>query len=455
MFAHPVRSLCFNRCAVGRIANFSSVAAMASNKFRLPDKYQGLEKNVWVEFIQLALENKPVNLGQGFPDFAAPDYVTGSLKDVVTGPDVLLNQYTRGFGHPRLIAALSKLYSGFVGRNINGATEIIVTVGAYEALFCSIMGHVNSGDEVIVIEPFFDCYEPMIRLAGGVPRFIPLRPKRKEGVVHASDFVLDEAELESMFNEKTKAIIVNTPHNPLGKVFTADELQTIANLCQKYNCLAIMDEVYEHMVFEGQKHIRMATLPGMWDRTITIGSAGKTFSVTGWKLGWAYGPAELIRNLQVAHQNAIYTCCTPIQDAVARAFELEMSRLSSPECYFNSISVELQTKRDFMVKFLKEAGMVPVIPEGGYFMLANWEPLAPKLLEHLKDEPDPELDYKLVKWMSKHHKLQGIPPSAFYCADHKNLGEKYIRFCFIKEDENLEKAAEILKHLKLTLDSRL
>jgi len=285
----------------------SSSAVMSSSKFQLADKYKGLEKNVWVQFIDLTLKHKPLNLGQGFPDFAPPQHVTDALADVAKDSNVMLHQYTRGYGHPRMVAALSKLYSQMIGRTINPLTEILVTGGAYEALFACIMGCVNPGDEVIIIEPFFDCYEPMVRLAGGTPVFIPLRPN-KEGASHSGDFILVEEELVSKFNSKTKAIIVNTPNNPLGKVFSRKELEFIAQLCKQHDVLCIMDEVYEWLVYEPYEHVRMASFPDMWDRTITIGSAGKTFSVTGWKLGWAYGPEYLMRNLCTAHQNSLYTC---------------------------------------------------------------------------------------------------------------------------------------------------
>ncbi|XP_077284152.1 kynurenine aminotransferase [Arctopsyche grandis] len=436
-------------CSTGNLLNHSrnistSSVIMSGEKFSLPDRFGGGEKSVWVEYIQLALDYKPLNLGQGFPDFAAPDYVCKALSEVAIGPDVLLNQYTRGFGHPRLVNALSKLYSKLVGRNINANTEVLVTAGAYEALFSTILGHVDKGDEVIIIEPFFDCYDPMVRMAGGTPRFIPLRPSKKDGVISSSDWVLDEKELTALFNEKTKAIIVNTPHNPLGKVFNIKELEMIANLCKKFNVMCISDEVYEWLVYKPHKHIRMATLPGMWERTITIGSAGKTFSVTGWKTGWAYGPENLMKNLQVVHQNCVYTCNTTIQEAVGRGFELELNRLDSPECYFYSLPAELESKRDFMAKFLTDVGMNPTIPEGGYFMVADWSKLANKV--DLSKETDKYKDYRFTKYMTKNVGLQGIPPSAFYSEGNKNLAEDYVRYCFIKKDENLQKAAEILQN---------
>ncbi|XP_046985037.1 kynurenine aminotransferase isoform X1 [Schistocerca americana] len=420
--------------------------AMDYAKFALPSRYHGSEKSVWVEYIQLALEHKPLNLGQGFPDFAAPDYVTKALSDATLSDNVLLNQYTRGFGHPRLISALSKLYSKLIGRSIDAQSEILVTCGAYEALFASILGHTNPGDEVIIIEPYFDCYVPMVRAGGGVPRFIPLRPKKAEGTVSSSDWVLDEKELEGLFNSKTKAIILNTPNNPVGKVFNQRELELIAQLCKKWNVLCISDEVYEWLVYKPNKHIRIASLPGMWERTITIGSAGKTFSVTGWKIGWAYGPAPLMKNLQAVHQNSVYTCSTPLQEAVAKGFEIEIERMGSPECYFESLAAELVAKRDYMAKFLSEVGMNPTIPEGGYFMIADWSPLESKV--NLNDETDKYKDYRFTKWMTKNVKLQGIPPSAFYSEEHKNLAENFVRYCFIKKDENLQKAHTILKNWK-------
>ncbi|CAG2066288.1 unnamed protein product, partial [Timema podura] len=215
-------------------------STMSGDKFNLPERYVGSEKSVWeqtrcytglwcyqpdsysipascyrVEYIQLALEHSPLNLGQGFPDFAAPEYVTKGLAEVTTGDNVLLNQYTRGFGHPRLVNALSRLYSKLIGRQIDPLSEVIVTSGAYQALFNTIMGHTSPGDEVIIIEPFFDCYYPMVKAAGGVPRFIPLRPKKTSGSISSGDWVLDKDELTGLFNAKTKAIILNTPHNPL------------------------------------------------------------------------------------------------------------------------------------------------------------------------------------------------------------------------------------------------
>ncbi|XP_066248627.1 kynurenine aminotransferase [Euwallacea similis] len=410
-------------------------------KFKLPAAYEGSEPSVWVEYIQLALKYKPLNLGQGFPDYPPPKYVTDALIEVASNRN--LHQYTRGFGHPRLVQAIAQLYSTLIGRELNPFTEVMTTLGAYEALYSSITGHVDVGDEVIIIEPFFDCYSPMVKYAGGVPRYISLKPKQTDAkVLSSGDFKLDQVELEGLFNTKTKAIILNTPNNPLGKVFTLEELTLIADLCKKYNVLCISDEVYEWIVYKPHQHIRIATLPGMWERTLTIGSAGKTFSVTGWKLGWVYGPSNLLFNAQMIHQNSVYTGCTPIQEATAIAFETEIKRLNSDNCYFNSICNELEPKKKFMAKFLQETGFKPVVPEGGYFMMADWSGLESQV--DLSSETDQYKDYKFTKWMTKNVGLQGIPPTAFYSTEHKPLAENFVRYCFIKQDQNLQIAADIL-----------
>nr|XP_018908432.1 PREDICTED: kynurenine--oxoglutarate transaminase 3 isoform X1 [Bemisia tabaci] len=419
--------------------------ATTDNKFSLPERYKGTEYSVWVEYIQLAIEHKPdCNLGQGFPDFPAPPEYLPKYIAEVTESNHLMNQYTRGFGHPRLVNAIADLYSKLIGRKLDPLSEILVTIGAYEALYCAIHGNVGPGDEVIIVEPYFDCYEPMTISAGGTPVFIPLRNKSNNPDSGSSaDWVLDPDELAKAFNSKTKLFILNTPHNPLGKVFTYEELQVIADLCKKHNVICIADEVYEWLVYKPATHVRMATLPGMWERTITIGSAGKTFSATGWKLGWAYCPKELMKNMVIVHQNCVYTGVTPIQEAVARGFEREISLLGTPNSYFEKMSSMLQPKRDYFCQVLKDVGFAPTIPEGGYFVVSKWSDLAHKA--DLNSENDSYKDFKFTKWMTKNVKLQGIPYSAFYCPQNKPLGEDYVRYCFFKKDETLSKAESILR----------
>ncbi|XP_053381231.1 kynurenine--oxoglutarate transaminase 3-like isoform X5 [Mercenaria mercenaria] len=374
-----------------------------STKIKMADRLKGTERNVWVEFGKLAADYKAINLGQGFPDYHPPQHVLDEFaKTITSSENSLFHQYTRSYGHPHLVKTLAQLYSPIMGRQIDAMSEVMVSVGAFGILFSTIQGLVNPGDEVIIIEPYFDCYEPMVKVAGGTPVFIPLRP-----------------------------------------VYKMDEVEMIADLCKKHDAVCIADEVYEWMIYSDNKHIKIATLPGMWERTITIGSAGKTFSATGWKLGWGIGPSELIQALSVLHQNSIYTCPTPIQEAVASGLDYEISVFGDQEkCYLQSLALELLPKRDMLAKVLAEVGITPTIPEGGYFMMADISKLDVEIPDDGTDDP---YDFKFIRWMCKEKKLSAIPPTAFYSQGDKKLGEKFIRFCFIKNDETLEAASKVLR----------
>lgn len=403
------------------------------------------DKNVWAEFTGLARQYDAVNMGQGFPNYQSIPYINEECRKMLSEENWQFHQYTRSGGHPKLVSAIAKLYGKLLKREINPLTEVLVTVGAYGSLFNAFAGCLNKGDEVIIIEPFFDCYEPMVVMADAKCRFVPLKPTKKSApgqLTTSADWCWDTNELESAFNSKTKMIIINTPNNPLGKIYTKEELEQIAALCIKHNVLCISDEVYEHMTYD-REHIRIASLPGMWERTMTVGSAGKTFNSTGIKLGWTYGPAELIRLCQVSHQNNAYCCPTFMQELIGRCFEKEIERLESPECYFKTVQPELKPKRDQLVKLLVEAGMEPVIPEGGYFMLADISKIA-------KDFKTDETDYKdakFVKWLIKEKQLATIPTTCFYGSEHKPLAENYIRFCFFKDEKTLDGTAHVLKNL--------
>ncbi|EDV27448.1 Kynurenine--oxoglutarate transaminase 3 [Trichoplax sp. H2] len=399
-------------------------------------RLEGMYENVWVEFAGLARQYQPVNLGQGFPDLPVPPFLRDSMMKAIQSSD-MNHQYTRGWGHPKLINALAKLYGPLLGRKLDPESEILVTVGAYESLYCCAMGLINEGDEVILIEPFFDCYVPFAKMAGAKTVCVSLRAK--EDAKSSADFCWDENEIRNAFNAKTKCILLNTPHNPTGKVFSRKELELIAELCIKHDVICITDEVYEWLIYSGSEHTRIATLPGMYDRTITVGSAGKTFSVTGWKVGWSMGPSNLIKHLRVVHTNSIYHCSTITQEAVANAIETESERLGDKNCYFRQLPKMLERKRDKMAVLLKSIGVVPIIPEGGYFMMADVSPLGIKFNDG--DDTSP-YDYKFSRWLIKQKGIACIPPSAFYSKEHKDLSKKFIRFCFIKNDTTMTMAEE-------------
>ncbi|XP_054854098.1 kynurenine--oxoglutarate transaminase 1 isoform X1 [Eublepharis macularius] len=422
---------------------YSKAKMSAVSKAR---RVEGVDKNIWVEFVKLAATYKTVNLGQGFPNFPPPDFVREAFVEAISEKDTLIHQYTRAFGHPPLVTIVAKFFGKLLGRELDPLSNVLVTVGAYEALFCCFQGLVDDGDEVIIIEPYFDCYEPMVKMAGGTPVFIPLRPKSAEGrtLTSSGDWQLDPEELEAKFTKRTKAIVLNSPNNPLGKVFSRKELELIAGLCVKHNILCFSDEVYEWLVYDGNKHVRIASLPGMWDRTVTIGSAGKTFSATGWKVGWALGPDDLLTHLRTVHQNSVYHCATAAQEAVARALQTEFQRMEKPESYLVQLPKELQQKRDRLVNCLSAVGMKPVIPEGTYFLIADISEFKAPVPDLQKSDEEP-YDSRFVKWMIKNKGLAAIPVSAFYSTPQKKNFDRFIRFCFAKENATLDAAADILQ----------
>lgn len=406
-------------------------------------RVKGVDKNVWVEFTQLAADYKPVNVGQGYPDFSPPKFIQDALCEAVRGGPQM-HQYTRAFGHPHLVKSLAKFFSRIVGHEIDPLEDILISVGAYQALFCAFQALVDEGDEVIIVEPFFDCYQPMVKMAGGTPVYIPLRPRAEEkSVLSSGDWVLCAEELASKFTPRTKAIVINTPNNPLGKVYKTEELQMIADLCIKHDVLCISDEVYEWLTYDGAKHVKIASLPGMWERTITIGSAGKTFSATGWKVGWAISSGHIIKHLKTIHQNSVYHCATACQEAVAHGFDREYELFGSPQSYFQELPAMLQDKRKKLAMCLDTVGLKPIIPEGGYFMVADISALKVDFKE--ESTKDESYDFRFVKWLIKEKGLATIPVSAFYSPEHSKDFDKFIRFCFVKEDATLDAVADILR----------
>jgi len=363
---------------------------------------------------RLARENNAVNLGQGFPDFDGPAW----LKNLVTQKmDEGHNQYAPFHGTPNLRQQIASYYSNYYRLKYDSENEITVTVGATEAIYLVIHALVNPGDEVIVLEPFYDSYVASIKMAGGIP--VPV-------TLHAPDFNLDPEELKKSISSKTKLLILNNPHNPSGKVWTREELQLIADLSIKNDFYVLSDEVYEFLVFDGLKHIPTATLEGMRERTITVSSAGKTFGVTGWKIGWICANENISKACRLIHQYVTFAVSTPMQEAVAEG----LKKLSD---YLPGFISLYQTKRDYFYKELKELGFNFKLPKGTYFMMV---PIQNKT--QLKD-----VDFALK--LIQERKVATVPPSAFYLKSTE--GEKFLRFCFAKKEETLKSAVLNLQGL--------
>lgn len=408
--------------------------------FTPAQRVRGFTPTVFAEYTALAIEHNAVNLGQGFPNFAAPDFIKKGAQDAI-GND--LNQYTRYGGHLRLVNALSQVYSPYFQREIDPLLEIVTTVGATEGIFATIQALVEPGDEVILFEPFYDSYPASVIMAGGTPVYVPVRPPTESATSDskAADWYIEPSELEAAFSERTRLIIINTPQNALGKVFTRSELEMIAQLVLKYDAYVLADEVYEWMVYpngEGDAntvvHHRIATLPGMWERTITLGSAGKTFSVTGWKIGWAIASAPIIHAILMGHQWIPFTVATPLQEAVAIAMEQVVQ-----ENYFAWLSNMYQRKRDKLLTVLTDVGIPPVKPDGSYFVLADSSGLDVPQREGVRR------DVNACRWLTKEIGVAAIPPSHFYAPQNQHLTANLVRFCFCKTDEMLEAAAARLR----------
>lgn len=418
----------------------STSSAQVQSSFQPAQRVRSFGTTVFAEYTALAIKHSAVNLGQGFPNFPAPDFVKAAAQQAIAED---LNQYARSAGHPRLINALAKVYGPLFGRDLNPQTEIVISTGATEGIFATVQALVQSGDEVVLIEPFYDSYAPSVIMAGGTPVYVPLRPQ--PNAASSADWVLDMAELEAAFTERTRLLILNTPQNPLGKVFSRAELQQIAALVQKHDVLVLSDEVYEWMTYSplqrnGQaaarpvEHVRIATLPGMWERTVTLGSAGKTFSVTGWKIGWAIASEKLAHAIFMAHQWIPFAVATPLQEAVAVALEV------APEHdYFNWLGQMYQGKRDLLLNVLQEVGLTPLVPDGSYFILVDTSGLA------IPQTAGVRRDVNFCRWLITEVGVTAIPPSHFYSPANQYLTDNLARFCFCKTDEMLEEAARRLQ----------
>lgn len=379
----------------------------------LSKRVSSIGLTIFSEMSALAREHGAVNLGQGFPDFDGPDFVREMAEQAMRSGH---NQYALGVGELPLRNAISAHAARFYGQKSNPDTEVTVTCGATEALFAAMLGLLNPGDEVILFDPCYDSYVAALAFVDAIPRFVPLR---------APTWSFDPDELAAAFNARTRMIILNTPHNPTGHVFSRAELETIAGLCQKRNALALVDEVYEHLVFDGFEHIRLATLPGMAERTLTVSSFAKTFSFTGWKVGWAIAPPDLSEGVRRAHQYITFAAATPLQHAAAAA-------LNMGDDYYHQLASDYQRKRDFLSGVLTEAGYPVTISGGTYFVMADIRSSG------IQD------DDQFCRWLIKERGVAAIPSSALYSPQNKSLGQSWARFAFCKQDETLQMAADRL-----------
>ncbi len=377
-------------------------------------------ETVFATYTRLATEHKAINLGQGFPDFETPSFVLDALR-ASAGEH---QQYPPLPGLPELLEAVSEDHARRFGRTLDPVANIQITVGATEGLFAAIQALVDPGDEVVIFEPFYDAYPADVTMAGGIPKFVPLHPQ-SDGLWH-----LDEAELRACFSPKTKLVILNTPHNPSGKLFSAEELDLIVELAERHDSLILSDEVYEHIAF-GQ-HLPLASRPGAWARTLTISSIGKTFSVTGWKVGWVSGPAPLIQAIRMAHQWIPFTVATPLQRASAAILN-EAAQPGNP--YYRELKQTYLRKRDLLVTALQETPFSPLVPAGGYFVIADSRELG------YRD------DIELCNDLPARAGVVAIPPSAFYSREHKTLARHLVRFAYCKRDEALIEAGNRLRAL--------
>ena len=368
------------------------------------------KESVIREMTRVANQHGAINLAQGFPDFPMPEPMKDAACAAIHGD---INQYAITWGTPALRLAIAEKYRRWYGMDVDPDREITVTCGATEAMAAVFLALINPGDEVIIFEPFYENYGPDAILAGAKPVFIPL-----EGM----EWKLDPEKLRAAFSDKTRAIIVNTPHNPTGRVFTRDEISLIAELCQKHDVIAITDEIYEHIIYAGSHHA-LATWPGMKERTVTISGLSKTFSCTGWRLGYAIAPFEFTSPIRKVHDFLTVGAPAPLQTAgaIGMAFGTE---------YYNQIAKEYRDRREVMVSALREAGFRFSAPEGAYYILADFTEIS-----DLRG-----LEFAL--WLAKDIGVATVPGTSFY-SDPK-LGENVTRFAFCKKPETLERAAERL-----------
>lgn len=393
-------------------------SAVAQPRPRASKRVSSFGETVFATYSRLARETGAVDLGQGFPDFEPPDFVTAALRESAAG----YQQYPPLPGWPALLEALAEDLEPGLGRNLDPTSNLLVTVGATEALFAAMQALIDPGDEVILIEPFYDAYPADVVMAGGVPRYVPLEAQPD------GSWLLDMERLAAAFNERTRMIVINSPHNPTGKIFGEAELDAIVALAEQHDALILADQVYEHIAY--RPFVQVATRPGAWQRTVSVSSFGKSFSVTGWKIGWACGPDDLIAAMRAAHQWISFTVATPLQEAAAVSI-----RQAADGGYYQELAARYLAKRELLLSVLEASPFRPFVPEGGYFVMADSSELG---------YPD---DVALCRDLPHRIGVSAIPPSAFYSHEHRHMASNLVRFAFCKRDEAISAAGERLRGL--------
>jgi len=392
--------------------------AAAAARRMVSAKAERFTESVIREMTRLAMQHGAVNLAQGFPDFPAPAEIKEAARAAVAAD---INQYAITWGAKPLRDAIAEKFARTQGIRTDPEREITVCCGSTEAMMSAMLAVINPGDEVVVLEPFYENYGPDAILTGATPRFVKLRPPAWE---------FDSGELAAAFNSRTRAIILNTPNNPTGKVFRRDELEFIRDLCLRWDALAITDEIYEHILYDGAQHISLATLDGMRERTITINGMSKTYSVTGWRVGWAIAPPEISSAIRKVHDFLTVGAAAPLQQAGAIALHL-------PQSYYDKLAADYRGRRDRTLAILESAGFRCWKPAGAYYIMTDISGFLPRCGTD---------DIAFTRHLIENIGVAGVPGSSFY--NNPADGARQLRFCFCKQDSTLAAAAERLAKLR-------
>ncbi|OLC86863.1 MAG: aminotransferase [Acidobacteria bacterium 13_1_40CM_4_61_5] len=391
----------------------------------LSAKAEQFTESVIREMTRLALKHNAVNLSQGFPDFPAPAEIKEAARQAIADD---INQYAITWGAKPLRDAVVEKFARTQGVKVDPEREITICCGSTEAMMSSMMAMINPGDEIVVLEPFYENYGPDAILSGATPRFVKLRPP---------DWSFDEKELAAAFGPRTKAIILNTPNNPTGKVFTRAELEFIRDLCVRWNSFCITDEIYEHILYDGAEHVSMARIEGMRDRTITVNGMSKTYSVTGWRVGWAIAPPEATSAIRKVHDFLTVGAAAPLQQAGALALRL-------PQSYYNKLASDYVARRERLLKILERAGFIAFKPRGAYYIMTDISRFNPRDFSHFAAGADTN-DVAFVKYLVEKIGVAAVPGSSFY--NDPRDGASQVRFTFCKKESTLAAAEARLAKL--------